>query len=44
MAATPTPARPSPTPAHSPPTVFIGSFDGNVYALGARDGNLRWSR
>ncbi len=23
---------------HSPPTVFIGSFDGNVYAIGAKDG------
>src|SRR5262249_54035721 len=29
---------------HSPPTVFIGSFDGNVYALDAKDGSLRWSR
>ena len=37
-------ARPSPTPAHSPPTVYIGSFDGNVYALDAKDGSLRWSR
>ena len=29
---------------HSPPTVYIGSFDGNVYALDAKDGSLRWSR
>jgi outer membrane protein assembly factor BamB len=29
---------------HSPPTVFIGSFDGNVYALDAKDGGVRWSR
>jgi outer membrane protein assembly factor BamB len=29
---------------HSPPTVFIGSFDGNVYALDAKDGSVRWSR
>ena len=29
---------------HSPPTVYIGSFDGNVYALDAKDGEPRWSR
>ncbi len=32
------------TTRHSPPTVYIGSFDGNVYALDAKDGSLRWSR
>ena len=25
------------------PSVYIGSFDGNVYALDARDGGLRWT-
>ncbi len=29
---------------HSPPTVYIGSFDGNIYALNAKDGAVRWSR
>ena len=32
------------TTRHAPPTVYIGSFDGNVYALDAKDGSLRWSR
>jgi len=30
--------------AHSPPTVYIGSFDGNIYALNAKNGSVRWSR
>ena len=29
---------------HSPPTVYIGSFDGNIYALDAKTGSVRWSR
>jgi hypothetical protein len=29
---------------HSPPTVYIGSFDGNIYALNAKNGEVRWSR
>ena len=37
-------ARPSPRTKHSPPTVYIGSFDGNIYALNAKDGTVRWSR
>ena len=37
-AATSTRARPSPAPATARPTVYIGSFDGNVYALNAKDG------
>ena len=35
-----------PTVASTPqtaPTVYIGSFDGNVYALNAKDGEPRWS-
>jgi outer membrane protein assembly factor BamB len=27
---------------HTGPTVYIGSFDGNVYALNARNGEPRW--
>src|SRR5690606_12883842 len=29
---------------NTPPTVYIGSFDGNLYALDARTGDTRWSR
>jgi outer membrane protein assembly factor BamB len=29
---------------HTGPTVYIGSFDGNVYALNAKDGVPRWIR
>ena len=43
-AATPTPGPTVANTRHSPPTVFIGSFDGNVYALDAKDGSVRWSR
>jgi outer membrane protein assembly factor BamB len=25
------------------PTVYIGSYDGNMYALDARSGNVRWT-
>ena len=28
---------------HTPPTVYIGSFDGNIYALDAKNGETRWS-
>ena len=42
-AATSTPARPSPAPRRRPPTVYIGSFDGNIYALNAKNGETRWS-
>jgi hypothetical protein len=27
----------------TPPTVYIGSFDGNIYALNAKNGETRWS-
>ena len=37
-AATSTRGRPSPTPATRRPTVYIGSFDGNIYALDAKNG------
>ena len=30
--------------ATTPPTVYIGSFDGNIYALNAKNGEPRWSR
>ena len=29
---------------HTGPTVYIGSFDGNIYALNARSGEPRWIR
>jgi outer membrane protein assembly factor BamB len=29
---------------HTPPTVYIGSFDGNIYALDAKSGETRWQR
>ncbi len=29
---------------HTGPTVYIGSFDGNVYALNAKSGEPRWIR
>ncbi len=36
-------ARPRPTSAGLGPTVFIGSYDGNFYALNADSGAVRWS-
>ena len=29
---------------HTGPTVYIGSFDGNIYALNAKSGEPRWIR
>jgi outer membrane protein assembly factor BamB len=28
----------------TPPTIFIGSFDSNIYALNAKTGGVRWSK
>jgi outer membrane protein assembly factor BamB len=30
--------------ANTPPTVYIGSFDGNIYTLNAKNGETRWAR
>ena len=36
-------ARPSRTSPGTKPTVYIGSYDGNLYALDARTGSTRWT-